>query len=119
MLQAIFGDRLVFPADFVGRGDMSRGGLMLRCVSSGAELDYIPVAGAVRNGKRPPKLEPLALPAVEPATTRASNSRFFANFAAHRALRGTASFPRLMFLTSIAEPVSVLHPYSRRRKYVV
>jgi hypothetical protein len=60
VLQSIFGDRLVFPADFVGRGDMSRGGLMLRCVTSGAELDYIPVAGAVRNGKRPPKLEPLA-----------------------------------------------------------
>ena len=61
ILQTIFGDRLVFPADFVGRGDMSRGGLMLRCVTSGAELDYIPVAGAVRNGKRPPKLEPLTL----------------------------------------------------------
>ena len=59
ILQAIFGDRLRFPADFVGRGDMSRGGLMLRCVSSGDELDYIPVAGAIRNGKRPPKLEPL------------------------------------------------------------
>jgi hypothetical protein len=60
VLQSIFGGRLLFPADFVGRGDMSRGGLMLRCVSSGAELDYIPVAGAVRNGKRPPTLEPLA-----------------------------------------------------------
>jgi hypothetical protein len=59
VLQAIFGERLVFPADFVGRGDMSRGGLMLRCVTSGAELAYIPVAGAVRNGKRPPKLEPI------------------------------------------------------------
>jgi hypothetical protein len=59
VLQQIFGERLVFPADFVGRGDMSRGGLMLRCVTSMTELDYIPVAGAVRNGKRPPKLEPL------------------------------------------------------------
>jgi len=26
---------LFFPAEFVGRGDMSRGGLMLRCVSAG------------------------------------------------------------------------------------
>jgi hypothetical protein len=60
VLQSIFGDRLVFPVEFVGRGDMSRGGLMLRCVSSGAELDYVPVAGAIRNGKRPPKLTPLA-----------------------------------------------------------
>ena len=36
-----FGDRLVFPGDFVGRGDMSRGGLMLRCAREGRELDYV------------------------------------------------------------------------------
>lgn len=59
VLQPIFGDRLLFPASFVGRGDMSRGGLMLRCVESGTELDYIPVVGAVRRGSRPPRLEPL------------------------------------------------------------
>lgn len=53
-----FQERLRFPADFVGRGDMSRGGLMLRCAIDNKELAYIPVAGAVRNGKRPPKLEP-------------------------------------------------------------
>ena len=53
-----FGNRLVFPSDFVGRGDMSRGGLLLRCAVDGSELNYIPVAGAVRHGKRPPKLEP-------------------------------------------------------------
>ena len=53
-----FGERLLFPADFVGRGDMSRGGLLLRCAVDGTELDYIPVAGAIRKGKRPPKLEP-------------------------------------------------------------
>lgn len=52
-----FGDRLVFPGDFVGRGDMSRGGLLLRHAREGRELDYIKVAGAVRHGKRPPKLE--------------------------------------------------------------
>ena len=57
VLLEIFGDRLRFPAEFVGRGDMSRGGLMLRCVADGRELSYIPVLGAVRNGKRPPKLE--------------------------------------------------------------
>jgi hypothetical protein len=61
VLQAIFGARLVFPADFVGRGDMSRGGLMLRCVDAREELRYIPVAGAVRNGQRPPKLAPRVL----------------------------------------------------------
>jgi hypothetical protein len=53
-----FGQRLCFPTDFVGRGDMSRGGLLLRCAVDGSELNYIPVAGAVRKGKRPPKLEP-------------------------------------------------------------
>ena len=58
VLLANFGQRLRFPADFVGRGDMSRGGLMLRCVADGQELSYIPVAGAIVNGKRPPKLTP-------------------------------------------------------------
>lgn len=59
VLAPIFGNRLVFPPAFVGRGDMSRGGLMLRCAQSGEELDYVPIVGAVRTGKRPPKLEPL------------------------------------------------------------
>src|SRR5207248_4487289 len=57
-LLANFGQRLRFPADFVGRGDMSRGGLMLRCVADRQELSYIPVAGAIVNGKRPPKFAP-------------------------------------------------------------
>lgn len=47
-----FGERLVFPGDFVGRGDMSRGGLLLRAARSGIELPYIPVTGAVLKGKR-------------------------------------------------------------------
>lgn len=58
VLLEYFGQRLCFPADFVGRGDMSRGGLLLRCAVDRNELAYIPVAGAVRKGKRPPKLEP-------------------------------------------------------------
>src|SRR5688500_7623592 len=57
VLQKHLGPRLKFPAEFVGRGDMSRGGLMLRCVDEGRELTYVPVAGAVRHGQRPPKLE--------------------------------------------------------------
>lgn len=59
LLLETFGTRLVFPSDFVGRGDMSRGGLLLRCVQEERELAYEPVAGAVRHGKRPPKLKPL------------------------------------------------------------
>ena len=58
VLAGLLGERLVFPAAFVGRGDMSRGGLMLRAAESGQELEYLAVAGAVRRGARPPKLEP-------------------------------------------------------------
>jgi hypothetical protein len=58
VLVANFGERLRFPVDFVGRGDMSRGGLMLRCAVDRQELPYIAVAGAIVNGKRPPKLAP-------------------------------------------------------------
>jgi hypothetical protein len=59
ILLEIFGDRLLFPVDFVGRGDMSRGGLLLRKAAEGVELTYAPVAGAVLRGARPPKLPPL------------------------------------------------------------
>ena len=59
LLGRVFGERLVFPGDFVGRGDMSRGGLLLRCFREKRELEYRPVAGAVRHGARPPKLVPI------------------------------------------------------------
>jgi len=52
----VFGDRLLFPATFAGRGDMSRGGLLLRCARTGVQLDCVPVRGAVRHGPKPPKL---------------------------------------------------------------
>jgi hypothetical protein len=58
VLLEILRERIRFPADFVGRGDMSRGGLLLRCAVDRTELIYIPVQGATRKGKRPPKLEP-------------------------------------------------------------
>jgi hypothetical protein len=44
--------------DFVGRGDMSRGGLLLRAARSGEELRYVPVAEAIRHGPRPARLDP-------------------------------------------------------------
>ncbi len=59
VLTAIFGDRLLFPIAFVGRGDMSRGGLLLRHAGAGEELDYVPIVGATLHGARPPKLPPL------------------------------------------------------------
>jgi hypothetical protein len=57
-----FKARLLFPSDFVGRGDMSRGGLLLRCAADHEELNYISIAGAVLHGARPPKLEPRRYP---------------------------------------------------------
>jgi hypothetical protein len=56
-LLQIFNSQLKFPGDFVGRGDMSRGGLMLRSIDEQRELDYVPLDGAIVHGKRPPKLE--------------------------------------------------------------
>ena len=56
ILLETFGDRLHFPREFVGRGDMSRGGLLLRAVQSELELEYVPAATSSRRGTRPPKL---------------------------------------------------------------
>jgi hypothetical protein len=59
-LLACFGEQLLFPEDFIGRGDMSRGGLLLRAVASNSELSYRSVAGATKlKGARPAKLTPL------------------------------------------------------------
>jgi hypothetical protein len=41
LLLPIFGERLRVPAAFIGLGDMSRGGLLLRHVREQRELDYI------------------------------------------------------------------------------
>jgi hypothetical protein len=59
VLLPILGDRLRYPISFVGRGDMSRGGLLLRSAASGEELEYGPLTAGVRpRGPRPPKLDP-------------------------------------------------------------
>jgi len=55
-LTEVFGERLLFPAEFVGRGDLSRGGLLLRAALSGKELRYKPVGRSTQHGSRPPKL---------------------------------------------------------------
>ena len=62
ILGDILGEQLLFPAAFVGRGDMSRGGLMLRCVDEGSELEYIPLSSALRRGQRPARLPPRKKP---------------------------------------------------------
>jgi hypothetical protein len=75
VLLGIFGERLVFPVAFVGRGDMSRGGLLLRHVRSGEELEYAAIAGAVLHGARPPKLDPRGRPGAAAAGQRPRSSR--------------------------------------------
>ena len=57
-LLEVLDHRLLFPAEFVGRGDMSRGSIMLRSATSGQELTYIPVSGAQLRGPRPARLDP-------------------------------------------------------------
>lgn len=69
ILAAAFGERLRFPGDFVGRGDMSRGGLLLRSAREGRELDYRTLAGASLHGKRPPKLARLPRVSLPPEGT--------------------------------------------------
>ena len=40
-LRGILGSRLRVPQEFIGRGDMSRGSLMLRSAAAGRELTYV------------------------------------------------------------------------------
>jgi hypothetical protein len=58
VLAASLGERLRFPEEFVGRGDMSRGGLLLRCAEAGEPLRYVKIDAVPRRGKRPPRLAP-------------------------------------------------------------
>ena len=58
VLLEFIGERLLFPREFVGRGDMSRGALLLRAVREGKELAYEPVAGAIRRGQRAANVGP-------------------------------------------------------------
>jgi hypothetical protein len=51
-LLSVFGERLLFPREFVGRGDMSRGGLLLRAAREGRELVYTSVQTSTRSGPR-------------------------------------------------------------------
>jgi len=61
VLLPVFGRALLFPGDFVGRGDMSRGGQLLRAARTGVELAYRPIEGAARRGARAIRLDALAV----------------------------------------------------------
>jgi hypothetical protein len=52
VLEPIFGERLLFPREFLGHGDMARGGMLLERARSGLELTYIPVSHPARLGDR-------------------------------------------------------------------
>ena len=59
VLVRCLGPRVHFPSSFIGRGDMSRGGLLLRHAASGVELEYSVLdPAAQRRGPRPPRLDP-------------------------------------------------------------
>jgi hypothetical protein len=66
-LTEVFGDHLLFPSDFIGRGDMSRGALMLRAARDKRELTYRVVEGAVRRGPRVPSIAQAKVGSAFPA----------------------------------------------------
>jgi hypothetical protein len=76
-LLPILGERLLFPAEFAGRGDMSRGALLLRCVATNTELSYSPLSGVRRSAavRRLRRLHRQPIP-PEPAT-QANPCRLF------------------------------------------
>jgi hypothetical protein len=52
-LSRVFGERLLVPIDFVGRGDMSRGAQMLRAVREMVQLTYAPALSLQPDLPRP------------------------------------------------------------------
>jgi hypothetical protein len=51
-LLEVFAERLMFPVDFIGRGDMGRGALLLRAVREHRELTYAAVSSQPKNVRR-------------------------------------------------------------------
>ena len=70
-LSSVFGSRLMYPADFLGLGDMSRGALMLRCAREALQLQYSPVANLPSKNSRSPRTDSPHRPAKpKPAKKR-------------------------------------------------
>jgi hypothetical protein len=65
VLLPVFGEQLHFPPAFVGRGDMSRGGLLLRHAKAGVPLEFAPVVGATLRGRRVSRGFPGETPSVD------------------------------------------------------
>lgn len=54
IIEPVFGRRLLFPPELVGRGQLGRGALLFRCVRENRELDYVPLADLVDRGRSAP-----------------------------------------------------------------
>lgn len=74
-LGQVFGERLLFPPDFIGRGDMSRGSLMLQAARAGQELAYAPILGSERHGRRAPGVSARRRAAESPRADAPTNTR--------------------------------------------
>lgn len=61
ILSHVLGDRLRVPMDFIGRGDMSRGALLLRCVRENRELEYVTVSQLTKRSKRAAFIPPVSV----------------------------------------------------------
>ncbi|MDE1170114.1 MAG: hypothetical protein PW734_02725 [Verrucomicrobium sp.] len=65
ILRAALGARLLFPPAFLGRGDMSRGALLLRQAALSEELEYASIAALPPQAKAPaPRAVPVQNAAV-------------------------------------------------------
>lgn len=60
VLLPILRDRLVFPEEFLGHGDMARGGMLLKRAATGVELTYISASDPSRLGSRTRRTGPNA-----------------------------------------------------------
>ena len=85
-LRGALGGRVRFPAEFAGRGDMSRGGLLLRRAADGAELTLVAPGEAPRHGAPPPRLVPR--PGILLDAERGGSPANRADSAAERGARG-------------------------------
>jgi hypothetical protein len=76
LLAPIFGDRLLFPRDVLHIGQLARGALFLQRARDRQELEYIPVSGIIRAGRRAsikrPSYQPTSGDATKETLSRAT-----------------------------------------------
>jgi hypothetical protein len=67
-LSNVFGLRLLFPSEFLGRGNMSRGSLLFRCCRENRELSYSAVTEDLLHPPKRPKTKKPAGSSKSPAS---------------------------------------------------